>query len=219
MSNPQLSLVHLYKPAESQTGKQPAVFLFHGYGSDEQDLFSFASELPSKLAVISVRAPRPMSPFGNAWYTLNLEAPQGKWSDIEEALESREMIFSFLDEAIEAYALDPENISLLGFSQGAVLAYAVALSRPEKIRNLMALSGYIDLKVVEEGFQEKAIDKLNIYISHGQVDQVIPAEWAQASSDNLKSMGIDHIYEEYPVGHGVSPQNFYSLKEWLERHI
>ena len=89
----------------------------------------------------------------------------------------------------------------------------------EMIRNLMALSGYIDLKVVEEGFQEKAIDKLNIYISHGQVDQVIPAEWAQASSDTLKSLGIKHTYEEYPVGHGVSPQNFYSLKAWLEQHI
>ncbi|MBT8236191.1 MAG: dienelactone hydrolase family protein [Bacteroidia bacterium] len=219
MSNPQLSLFHLYKPAESQTGKQPAIFLFHGYGSDEEDLFSFASELPSKLAVISVRAPRPMNPFGNAWYTLNFEAPQGKWSDVEEAIESREMIFSFIDEAIETYKLDPENINLLGFSQGAVLSYAIALSRPEKIKNLMALSGYIDLKVVEEGFENKPIKNLNIYISHGQVDQVIPAEWAQASSETLKSLGVEHTYEEYPVGHGVSPQNFYSLKAWLEQHI
>jgi len=219
MKYPQLSLVHLYKPAATHKGKQPAVFLFHGYGSDEQDLFSFASELPPQLAVISVRAPRPMSPFGNAWYTLNLDAPQGKWSDIDQAIESRDMIFTFLDEAIEAYDLDPDNISLMGFSQGTVLSYAVALSRPEKIKNLIALSGYIDTQVLEEGFQEKPIDKLNIYISHGQVDQVIPAEWAQVSSETLKSMGIEHTYEEYPVGHGVSPQNFYALKAWLERHI
>ncbi|NND15900.1 MAG: phospholipase [Eudoraea sp.] len=219
MKNPQLSLVHLYRPAAIETENPAAVFLFHGYGSDEQDLFSFAPELPEQLAVISVRAPREMNPFGNAWYTINFEAPQGKWSDIDQAIESREMILTFLNEAIEAYGLDPDNISLLGFSQGAVLSYAVALSYPEKIRNLMALSGYIDMKVLDEGFAEKPIDKLNIYISHGQVDQVIPNEWAQVSSETLRSMGIEHTYEEYPVGHGVSPQNFYSLKEWLERHI
>lgn len=216
MSVPQLSLVHRYKPAVAPDRPAPAIFLFHGYGSDENDLFSFAPELPGQYAVISARAPYPMQPFGNAWYALDFTASQGKWSDLEQARESRERIVAFMEEAIKVYDLDPENITLIGFSQGTVLSYAVALSYPEKVRNLIALSGYIEKEILVDGFEQKPIRDLNIYASHGQVDQVIPASWAQASSELLDSWGIDHVFEEYPVGHGVSPQNFFSFKKWLE---
>ena len=216
MTVPQLSLVHRFKPSVIADRPAPAIFLFHGYGSDEEDLFSFAPELPEMYAVISARAPHPMQPFGNAWYALDFTATQGKWSDLDQARESRERIVSFMDEAIEAYNLDAENVTLIGFSQGTVLSYAVALSYPEKVRNLIALSGYIEKEILVEGFEEKAIKELNIYVSHGQVDQVIPATWAQVSSEKLNELGIEHVFEEYPVGHGVSPQNFYSFKKWLE---
>ena len=219
MSVPQLSLVHRFKPSVTKEHPTPVIFLFHGYGSDEEDLFSFASELPATYAVISARAPYPMQPFGNAWYALDFSASQGKWSDLDQARESRERIVNFMDEAIAAYDLDPENVTLIGFSQGTVLSYAVALSYPERIRNLIALSGYIEPEILVEGYEQKPIRELNVYVSHGQVDQVIPVSWAQASSDRLKEWGIDHVYEEYPVGHGVSPQNFFSFKKWLEaRH-
>ena len=216
MSVPQLSLVHRYKPSAIKDRPAPVIFLFHGYGSDEEDLFSFAPELPAEYAVISARAPHPMQPFGNAWYALDFTASQGKWSDLNQASESRDIIVSFLDEALSAYDLDPGNVTLIGFSQGAVLSYAVALSYPEKVRNLVALSGYIESEILIEGYEEKPIRDLNVYVSHGQVDQVIPAAWAQASTEKLTALGIDHVYEEYPVGHGVSPQNFFSFKKWLE---
>jgi len=60
---------------------------------------------------------------------------------------------------------------------------------------------------------------LNFYASHGQVDQVIPLEWAQKSPSFLKKLNIPTTYEEFPVGHGVSQQNFFSFKKWLEGHI
>lgn len=213
---PQLSLVHRYRPAAVSDQPAAAIFLFHGYGSDENDLFSFAPELPEKYAVIAARAPFPMQPFGNAWYALDFTASQGKWSDLDQARESREGIVRFMEEAIKAYKLDPADVTLIGFSQGTVLSYAVALSYPEKVRNLIALSGYIEKDLLVDGFEQNPIRELNIYVSHGQVDQVIPASWAQASSELLHSWGIDHVFEEYPVGHGVSPQNFFSFKKWLE---
>jgi len=216
MQVPQLSLVHRYKPSSITDRPAPVIFLFHGYGSDEEDLFSFAAELPAEYAVVSARAPHPMQPFGNAWYALDFTATHGKWSDLDQAREAREIIVTFLDEAIAAYGFDPEQVTLLGFSQGTVLSYAVALSYPEKVRNLIALSGYIEKEILVEGFEQKPIRSLNVYVSHGQVDQVIPASWAQDASEILDALGIDHVYEEYPVGHGVSPQNFYSLKRWLE---
>ncbi len=193
--------------------------MFHGYGSNEEDLFSFAPELPEKLCVISARAPYPMEPFGYAWYAIHFDAPQGKWSDNEQAISSREKIVTFIDEACKTYGLDSEQVTLLGFSQGTILSYAVSLSYPEKIKNLIALSGYINEDILLEGYRNKDHSKLSVYASHGQVDQVIPSEWAQRAPGFLKELDVTHVYEEFPVGHGVSPENFYSFKKWLEGKI
>ena len=219
MTTAPLSLEHLIRPSSQTQGKPPVIFLFHGYGSNEEDLFSFAPELPEQLCVISARAPIPLPPFGNAWYSINFEATHGKWSNVEQALASRKLILKFIEESCEAYGLDEDNITLLGFSQGTVLSYSIALSYPEKIKNLIALSGYIDQNLLLEDYRNKNHRKLQVYASHGQIDQVIPLEWAHMSQDLLKELDVDHIFEEYPVGHGVSPQNFHSFKKWLENRL
>ncbi len=219
MTTAQLSLYHIIKPATIQKGKTPVLFMLHGYGSNEEDLFSFATELPGELCIISIRAPYPMQPYGNAWYAINYDAEKGKWSNDEEAELSREKIISFIDEACDAYFLDKENVTLLGFSQGAILSYAAAISYPKKVRNVIALSGYINENLLLKNAKEGDLNNLNIYASHGSVDQVIPISWAQKTPIILSNLNIEHKYEEFPVGHGVSPQNFYSLKDWLKDKI
>lgn len=219
MTTAPLSLEHIIRPSSLTEGKPPVLFMLHGYGSNEEDLFSFAPELTMELCIISVRAPYPMEPFGNAWYAINFDAQQGKWSDDEQAVLSREKIVKFIEEACKSYGLDDKRITLLGFSQGTILSYAVGLSYPEKIKNVIALSGYINEKILVEGYADKNYDNLMIYASHGQVDQVIPSEWAQKASPFLDKLGIDHVYEEFPVGHGVAPQNFHSFNAWLSERI
>lgn len=219
MTTAPLSLEHLIRPSSLSEGKPPVLFMFHGYGSNEEDLFSFAPELQKEFCIISVRAPYPMEPLGNAWYAINFDAQQGKWSDDEQAKESIEKIVAFIAEACNAYGLDETNVTLLGFSQGTILSYAVALSYPEKIKNVIALSGYINESILKDKYEEKSHANLKIYASHGQVDQVIPPEWAQRAPAILKGLDIDHVYEEFPVGHGVAPQNFYSFKKWLDDKI
>ena len=214
-----LSLEHLLRPSNLKEGKPPVIFLFHGYGSNEEDLFSFAPELPGELCVISARAPHDLQPFGYAWYAINFDASYGKWSDVGQARESRDSILKFIDEAIDAYQLDKGRVSLLGFSQGTVLSYAVALSYPERFSNVIALSGYIDEKTLIDDFRKKNHSNLHIYISHGQMDVVIPPEWAQKAPPFLKKLGINYRYEEFPVGHGVSPRNFQSLLKWLSTRV
>jgi len=214
-----LSLEHLIRPASGKNKKSPALFMLHGYGSNEEDLFSFASELPEELFIISVRAPYSLEPYGYAWYAINFDAEQGKWSDDEQAIASREKIVAFIEEASKAYHLDTENISLLGFSQGTILSYAVALSYPEKVKNVIALSGYINEGILLEDFKNKDHSKLNFYSSHGQVDAVIPIEWAQRAPTFLNKLDIANTFQEFPVGHGVAPQNFYAFKEWLKNLI
>lgn len=219
MSPTPLTLEYLLRPSSLTSGKVPAIIMFHGYGSNEDDLFSFASELPAEPMVISVRAPYDLDPFGHAWYAINFDAEYGKWSDDAQAITSRDKIVRFLDEAIAAYNLDEDNITLLGFSQGTILSYAVALSFPERIKNVVALSGYINEKILLDGYQDKDHSALNIYASHGQVDQVIPVEWAQRTPGILDQLKVNYTYEEFPIGHGVSQQNFYAFRKWLVEHL
>ncbi|MCL6219387.1 alpha/beta hydrolase [Zunongwangia pacifica] len=218
MQTANLSLEHLIKQPKGQTEKAPVVFMFHGYGSNEQDLFSFASELPEEFFVISVKAPYPMQPGGNAWYAIYFDNVNGKFSDDEQAIESRDLIAKFIDEAIEAYPINKNKVTLLGFSQGSILSYAVALSYPEKVKNVIALSGYVNKAIIKTGFENNNFDNLNFYCSHGSVDQVIPIEWARKTKPFLDQLKIKNTYSEFPVGHGVAPQNFFELKEWLERN-
>ncbi|WP_430426503.1 alpha/beta hydrolase [Maribacter litoralis] len=219
MTTAPLSLEHIIRPS-SLTGKKPPVlFMLHGYGSNEEDLFSFASELPEELCIISVRAPYVLQPYGYAWYAINFDNDKGKWSDDDQAIESRDKIKSFIDEACSTYGLDENNVSLLGFSQGTILSYAVALSYPEKVKNIIALSGYINENILVETYKENNFEPLNFYCSHGDMDQVIPIEWARKAPVLLEKLNIKHVFEEFPAGHGVAPQNFYSLQKWVSTKL
>lgn len=219
MSKKDLSLHHLVREPLTGTEKSPLIILLHGYGSDANDLFSFASELPEELFVISAQAPYPLPPYGNAWYAINFDSVQGKFSDDVQAVKSRDLILKFIDEVIETYSVDKDNVTLLGFSQGTILSYAVALSKPDKIKNVVALSGYINEEIIEKDYRDNDFLGLSVYASHGSQDQVIPVTWARKNPILLKELGIDHVYSEFPVGHGVAPQNLMELKKWLKDHI
>jgi phospholipase/carboxylesterase len=187
----------------------------HGYGSDENDLFSFASDLPEELFIISLKAPYQMQPYGNAWYAINFDADQNKWSDDEQAKTSRDLIADFIDKACAKYPVNKNNVTLLGFSQGTILCYAVALTYPEKVKQVIALSGYINENIIPKDLTKKDYSNLSIYCSHGNVDQVLPVEWARKAPLYLDALHIKNQYSEFPVGHGVAPQNFYEFRKWL----
>tara|TARA_R110002049_G_scaffold82169_3_gene209111 strand:- start:10319 stop:10975 length:657 start_codon:yes stop_codon:yes gene_type:complete len=218
MEKQELLLEHNYKAPLNASADNPAIIMLHGYGSDENDLFSFASELPSKYHIIALKAPLPMQPYGNAWYNIYLDASEGKFNDTEQAIASRDLIVKCIDQVIEKYKVAKSAITLLGFSQGTILSYAVALSYPERVKNIIGLSGYISEDMLKEGYEDNNFDHLSVYSSHGSVDQVIPVDWARKTKPFLTSLGIDCSYSEFPVGHGVAPQNFYELKAWLDKH-
>ncbi|WP_460219019.1 alpha/beta hydrolase [Psychroserpens sp. MEBiC05023] len=211
-------LHHITRPS-SLKENAPLLIMCHGYGSDENDLFSFAQELPEELFIISVRAPHPMQPYGNAWYAINFDAQQNKWNDVEQAIGSRDKIAAFIDEACNKYPVDKTKVSLLGFSQGTILSYAVAMTYPEKVKNIVALSGYISEDMMDSNFKDKDYSHLDFYCSHGSVDQVIPVDWARKAPQFLDNLNIKHTYSEFPVGHGVAPQNFYEFRSWLKKRL
>jgi len=210
-----LSLDYLIREPKIKLDKNPLILLLHGYGSNEEDLFSFASELPDDYYVISARAPYDLQYGSYAWYAINFDADENKFSDNEQARKSRDLIARFVDELAINYPIDADNITLLGFSQGAILSYAIALSHPEKVKNVIALSGYANEDIMEENFKKNDFSQLRIFHSHGTVDQVIPIDWARKTKPFLEKLGIASVYKEYPIGHGISPQVFNDFKTWL----
>jgi phospholipase/carboxylesterase len=211
-----LSLDFLIREPKIKLDKNPLILLLHGYGSNEDDLFSFATELPDEYYIISARAPYDLQYGSYAWYAINFDADENKFSDNEQAKSSRNLIARFIDELTTNYPIDPDKISLLGFSQGAVLSYAVALSHPEKIHKVIALSGYVSDAIFEKDYLKNDLSKLKIFASHGTADQVIPVDWARKTKPFLDKLGIASVYKEYPIGHGISPQIFSDFKNWLK---
>jgi phospholipase/carboxylesterase len=220
--NTSLSLQYITRPARQENA--PLLLLLHGYGSNEEDLFSFAPEISEDIFIVSARAPYEMPPQGAAWYAINFDASGEKLSDTDQARESMVKITTFLEELKAAFSIDPNNINVLGFSQGAILSYGLSLSQPGLFRNVVAMSGCINEDLIagrdglEVRFRESEI-KTNYFISHGTVDQVIPYEWAKKAPQVMEEIHADYIFKEYPIGHGVSRDNFYDMKEWLEKRV
>lgn len=214
-------LHHLVREPKIKKDKNPLLLLLHGYGSNEEDLFSFASELPEDYYVISARAPYDLMYGSYAWYAINFDADENKFSDIGQAQSSRDLIANFIDELIATYPIDANNVTLVGFSQGSILSYAVAVSYPEKVQRVVAMSGYFNPEIAVENYKENDFSPegsgLKVFASHGTVDQVIPVDWARKITPILNELGIENVYKEYPVGHGVAPQNFFDFKNWLQQ--
>ena len=210
-----LSLEYKIREPKVKLDKNPLLLLLHGYGSNEAALFSFAEELPEEYYMISARAPYDMQYGSYAWYAINFDADQNKFSDNVQAKTSRDLIAKFIDELVHNYPIDASNVSLIGFSQGSILSYAVALSYPEKVQQVVAMSGYLNLDIVADDYLKNTLSNLRIFASHGTVDQVIPVDWARKTPAILENLGVGVTYKEYPIGHGVAPQNFYDFKNWL----
>ncbi|RVT77350.1 alpha/beta fold hydrolase [Flavobacterium sufflavum] len=210
-----LSLEYLIREPKIKLDKNPLLLLLHGYGSNEADLFSFASELPEEYYVISARAPYDLQYGSYAWYAINFDANENKFSDHEQAKLSRDLIAQFIDELVANYPIDEKQITLLGFSQGAILSHAIALSHPDKVQKVIALSGYISEPIFEENYKNNDFSNLKVFAAHGTVDQVIPVEWARKTKAFLDNLSVKSVYHEYPIGHGVSPQEFNDFKNWL----
>jgi phospholipase/carboxylesterase len=210
-----LSLEYVIREPKIKLDKNPLLLLLHGYGSNEEDLFSFASELPEEYYIVSARAPYNLMHGSYAWYAINFDADQNKFSDNDQAIISRDIVAGFIDELVSNYPIDANNVTLIGFSQGTILSYAVALSFPEKVQRVVAMSGYINPEILEKNYLKNSFSNLQLFASHGIADQVIPVEWGRKAKPFLENLGINVTYKEYPIGHGVSPQNFYDFKNWL----
>ena len=209
---PELSLVHRAHIPKKGDGPHPALIALHGRGSDERDLLGLAPYLDDRLLWISPRAPLDLPP-GYEWYRL-----AGIGQPVEPTFaKALGQMTQFIDEALAAYPVDRQRVFLFGFSQGGMMSYAHAITRPGLTRGVIIHSSYLPLpsiqaaaKVDLDGVRGKPF-----LVLHGQRDPLLPVALGREARDWLRLAGADVTYHEYPIGHTVSEQSIAAMNAWL----
>ena len=114
----------------------------------------------------------------------------------------------------DVYPINPEQIVLFGFSQGAVMALALQALHPNSVAGVVALSGYFPVEYLGD---TSDLANCPVFIGHGTVDHIIPIESGRKSRDVLKSSGAQITYREYPMGHQVSEDEMTDVRRWLNK--
>lgn len=214
-----LLLEHIVrKPQVASEIPPPLLILLHGLGSNEQDLFSFAPQLHPKYLIVSLRAPISSGFGGYAWFNLDFSRGMPQ-VDLQQFESSRTLLVQEIDKITRIYNTDKNNIYLAGFSQGAMMAYAVALTHPQKIAGTVAMSGYVLQDLAPKITDTKNLEKLNILATHGVYDQVLPVFLGRATRDFLKTLPVKFSYQEYNMAHEVNYECFVVVKNWLSKQI
>ncbi|MCG6151038.1 alpha/beta hydrolase [Leptospira bandrabouensis] len=194
--------------------KPPLLLLLHGVGSNEEDLFSLASNLPDSFLIVSLRGPLVLGPKSFGWYEVLFTTGQPK-INLDQEKESRKLLLDFLDYLKFNHQYDESNVWTCGFSQGAIMSYSIGLLYPEKFKGIIALSGRLleenkeMIKVTDDLFKKK------IFISHGTKDRVLSVEYARSVKQYLESIGIRPYYQEYEEGHSINREMLKDLIQWL----
>jgi len=214
-----VNLIHtIYEP--SGPGPHPTILTLHGRGANAFDLLGLAPYLCNgKFLMICPQGPleTPIGPgaFGYAWYPMSMGGPP----DIGAILSSRDKLQIFLDECLARYPIDTKKLVVLGFSQGGVMAYSLALSNPERFAALAVLSSWLPKELMPELAIKEAVQSLPTLVQHGTQDQMIEVQRARDSVEQLRALRVPLTYREYDMGHEISGKSLSDLSAWLEEKV
>ncbi len=211
-----MQLIHtLFEPRGD--GPHPTVLALHGWGASALDLIGLSPYLGGgRFLVVCPQGPvqTPIGPgaVGYGWYPISKGGPP----DVPAILAAREQILAFLDAAMARHPIDPQKLVLLGFSQGGVMAYSLALTEPERFAGLAALSTWLPPELLEHLEVSADVSRLPILIQHGSRDEPIPVARARQSVERLRSWRMPLTYREHDMGHEINARSLAELTAWLD---
>lgn len=210
------------KDAESGETRSAVIFL-HGYGANGADLLGLADPLAPHMPDTLFLAPDapesiPGAPFGYQWFPI----PWIDGSSEEAAADGLRRAAADLDAYLDAVMVDedllPEQVMLLGFSQGTMMALHVAPRREDPVAGIVAISGRL---LEPEMLVDEVQSKMPILLIHGDQDDVVPPQSLPAAAEGLEKAGFSEIYAHIMQGtaHGIAPDGLQVALAFMRKHL
>jgi phospholipase/carboxylesterase len=186
--------------------------MVHGWGGDEGSMWIFKQALPHKVAAITPRAPLALDNGGFIWFEQSgpLQLEPGV---LEVALDK---LRHFITSLPRFYPVDPTRTVLVGFSQGAAMSNAYAVTYPDTVFGVASLAGSMP-PIPDNSFHANLLAGLPVFIAHGIQDNTVPVSVAKRTQEIYVGLGADVTYGEYPTAHKMNPQGIKDLKAWLAK--
>lgn len=203
----QAGLIHqIAQPAGE--GPFPTAVLLHGRSGDEKVMWVFANSLPPGWLLVAPRGIKPDPDGGYTWHPRDRE----EWPPLAQFDAAVTAVTRFIHALPTLYKADPTRIYLMGFSQGAALAYAVALRQPGLVQGIAGLVGFMP-ECVTMG-ETAVLRDLPVFMAVGKKDPLIPHEIVQRCAATLRAAGASLTYGEYDTGHRLNAEGVRDLKAW-----
>jgi phospholipase/carboxylesterase len=213
-------LEHVPNSVIDQNNKnKPLIIFLHGFGSNEEDLFELKSELMPDYIYLSVRAP--MQIYNGSYQWFSLQMPAGGLIQVAKELsENGKLLEDYIKAAAKKYDTSADKIFLVGFSQGAIMSYELALTKPQSVRGIVALSGMILPTLESQITPGTDLKNLAVFIGHGSLDNRIPITAANTAKEILSKTSIKpevHTYEG--LGHSINQKEIRDINEWIQKTL
>ncbi|MDB5573879.1 MAG: hypothetical protein JWR79_1036 [Tardiphaga sp.] len=198
-----LSFIHRFEPGDRL--EAPPLLLLHGTGGDENDLLPLGKAIAPGSALLSPRGK--VLEHGMPRFFRRLA--EGVF-DEEDVRRRANELADFIAEARKRYGLAAPIA--LGYSNGANIAAAMMLLRPEAVAGALLLRAMVPLRAAPRAdLREKAV-----LIVSGQLDPIIPADNSASLAAMLKSAGADVQQSVLPIGHGLSQADITVGRAWMD---
>jgi phospholipase/carboxylesterase len=208
----QAGLVHRVLQPEGD-GPWPTAVLIHGHAGNEDVMWIFARTLPKNWLLIAPRAIKDGGADGGySWYPRQLDV----WPTLNEFDEAVTAVTHFIHALPHLYKADPDRIYLMGFSQGAALAYATAIRQPSLVQGIAGLVGFVP-EEAEAALDADPLQDLPIFMAVGAQDERIPTARARQGAKVLKTAAAQLEYHEYDTGHKLNAQGMRDLTTWWQQ--
>jgi len=209
-----------------ETSPNPAfaVIWMHGLGADGSDFEAIVPELGLEncpgIRFVFPHAPQiPVTCNGGyvmpAWYDIISLDITSRRVDEAGITQSRAAIRKLIARENQG-GIPSKNIFLAGFSQGGAIAYTTALTHPEKLAGIVALSTYIPSeRLLLEGLSDEN-RAIPIFAAHGTEDDVVFPELGIRARDLLIEQGYPLTWHTYPMPHSVCMEEVKAIGKWLQ---